>query len=549
VQSTYGFRRKNEKMIAAFFVFLLAGSASAQGDSDGMLLSDYEFASGCGPIASFVALKSLGFSTSLDETAKMCNWKPGKRTTLAEIESGLNTFREIHVSAGHTSPERLVSALSTGKRVAILATRENSEEVNHAMCAVEVQAGKIRFIDYPNLDRNVSVEELPAIWDGAVLIIERRVNWAASIGLFVLALFATGLVLRVWHKSVWLRRNLASVLIFFIAYPFAPFERCYSDDKVCKWEQARQTFNIDFGIIEQNQFIQTSVVIENKLGKDIVLIEPSLSCGCLSVLEKIGKIEAGKDGKMVFSLDTKGKRGNLLQTALIGSPNRDEQLIVNFRAVVRGVWTQPESPILIANFEARESNKTSFEVLSSGYENVKIKSCYASDSWLTSTDYPLFEPPSMQAESVRARRRVVVELPKDIDSKNVGNSSKITLELDCGTGETFQLEVPVRVIRQKDSAFVGNIFFGTIKSSEVERDLRFSKQVAEKLIEVKDLSVSFEHDEISGKIEEIGGELVLRTKFIPNEKTKVGFFSGQAKAINAGKLVFEAKYQGIVYAK
>jgi hypothetical protein len=147
----------------------------------------------------------------------------------------------------------------------------------------------------------------------------------------------------------------------------------------------------------------------------------------------------------------------------------------------------------------------------------------------------------MQAESVRARRRVVVELPKDIDSKNVGNSSKITLELDCGTGETFQLEVPVRVIRQKDRAFVGNIFFGTIKSSEVERDLRFSKQVAEKLIEVKDLSVSFEHDEIS--------ELVLRTKFIPNEKTKVGFFSGQAKAINAGKLVFEAKYQGIVYAK
>ncbi|MDR0603444.1 MAG: hypothetical protein LBG80_03970 [Bacteroidales bacterium] len=54
-----------------------------------------------------------------------------------------------------------------------MASRKNSDETDHAVCAVDVQENDqvIKLIDYPELTQHKLIAELTDAWDGVALVV------------------------------------------------------------------------------------------------------------------------------------------------------------------------------------------------------------------------------------------------------------------------------------------------------------------------------------------------------------------------------------------
>ncbi|NQT17779.1 MAG: hypothetical protein HQ582_33800 [Planctomycetes bacterium] len=149
---------------------------------------DEQYKNACGPVACFVALRSLGVETSLDDVVERCKWEEGKFISLETLEAAVQSYRGIDGHLAQVSPPELCQLLGDDQTVVILVTRKRSEELNHAVCAVAVTDNDqtIRLIDYPELTQERLIAELADAWDGQALVVRRSATYRAldKVGLF-----------------------------------------------------------------------------------------------------------------------------------------------------------------------------------------------------------------------------------------------------------------------------------------------------------------------------------------------------------------------------
>lgn len=171
------------------------------------ILIDGEYRTACGPIAVFCALTALNIDTTLHDTVVACDWSPGNFTTVAQMTAALGLHSEIRSESATLSPDDLSQLLSEAEAAAILITRKNSEDLNHAVCAVRSQDGHFFVLDYPELTDWVPIEELAEIWDGNALIVTRdHEAWYRSIAVCTGGI-AIGLLCLASARTIRQKRN------------------------------------------------------------------------------------------------------------------------------------------------------------------------------------------------------------------------------------------------------------------------------------------------------------------------------------------------------
>ena len=137
------------------------------------VIPDEEYRLACGPIAGLIALESLGVATDLPEIASRCHWVKDKMLPLSDLCNGISSYTGIECKSAQLSPNDLGRLLKDDRTVVILALRKNSEEIDHAVCAVDVQENGqvIHLIDYPELHQKKLIGEIADKWDGAALVV------------------------------------------------------------------------------------------------------------------------------------------------------------------------------------------------------------------------------------------------------------------------------------------------------------------------------------------------------------------------------------------
>lgn len=145
-------------------------------------VEDIECGTACGPIASFVALKSLGIDSSLDEAVKRCRWVKDKFVPLEDLQEALNSYQGIECQLGKISPQQLCELLKDNQTVVILAIRKQTDQIDHAVCAVNVDDNGqvIKLFDYPELYRDVLIGDVTSRWDGHALVVRRSAVYRAA---------------------------------------------------------------------------------------------------------------------------------------------------------------------------------------------------------------------------------------------------------------------------------------------------------------------------------------------------------------------------------
>lgn len=137
------------------------------------VIEDEQYKTACGPIACSVALRSLGVDASLDEVANKCRWEKDRFVPLDTLNRALQSYRGIDCQLAKLSPQELCELLRDDQTVVILATRKNSQAVDHSVCAVAVEDNgqTIRLIDYPELMQQKTLGEIADAWDGVALLV------------------------------------------------------------------------------------------------------------------------------------------------------------------------------------------------------------------------------------------------------------------------------------------------------------------------------------------------------------------------------------------
>jgi hypothetical protein len=136
-------------------------------------VANAHYRTACGPIACFAALRTLGVECSLDELVTKCDWEEGKLIPLSTLEAVIQSYRGIDGQLSQLSPQELCQLLRDDHTVVILATRGDSERVDHAVCAVDATDNDqgITLIDYPEMVQEQTMTELADAWDGAALVV------------------------------------------------------------------------------------------------------------------------------------------------------------------------------------------------------------------------------------------------------------------------------------------------------------------------------------------------------------------------------------------
>jgi AmiR/NasT family two-component response regulator len=89
------------------------------------------------------------------------------------LQNALKSYHGINCQIAKLSPKELCQLLKDDQTVVILASRKNSDETDHAVCAVDVQENDqvIKLIDYPELTQHKLIAELTDAWDGVALVV------------------------------------------------------------------------------------------------------------------------------------------------------------------------------------------------------------------------------------------------------------------------------------------------------------------------------------------------------------------------------------------
>jgi ABC-type bacteriocin/lantibiotic exporter with double-glycine peptidase domain len=179
-------------------------------DSVSEILSDAEYRNACGPTACYVAARTAGCECSLDDVAVLCNWRPGRLTTLGEMVDALRRIGQLDVRAVHVTPRQLIAHVSMPGCSAVLPVRKGDQVTDHAFCVVGYQENRFVVIDYPELVTLWTAEQLSDAWDGQALLIrpQRSRVWTRWFAVFpgvVLGLGVTALMS--YRRAAFTRRT------------------------------------------------------------------------------------------------------------------------------------------------------------------------------------------------------------------------------------------------------------------------------------------------------------------------------------------------------
>lgn len=136
-------------------------------------IASEQYQHACGPISCLVALRSLGLSSSLDALRDDCNWQEGEGVRFSDMQNALQSYRGIDCESVRLNSQQLLALLLDSRTVVILATRRDSDRINHAVCAVSAnkEENSIRICDYPELNQEIGIDEIGDTWDGAALVV------------------------------------------------------------------------------------------------------------------------------------------------------------------------------------------------------------------------------------------------------------------------------------------------------------------------------------------------------------------------------------------
>jgi len=156
----------------------------------------------CGPIATFVALLSIGVDAELTDVASRCKWTEGDFVQGDQIVAALHTFPNTHVRAVRVTLTDVESHLRSGA-AAILFVRRGSTVPNHAICLVGVVGDGFSYVELPGGEQVIARNEIESIWSGEAILVRRSClgqlvcDWPWSAPIFS----TRGYESRVWVKD------------------------------------------------------------------------------------------------------------------------------------------------------------------------------------------------------------------------------------------------------------------------------------------------------------------------------------------------------------
>ena len=530
------------------------------GFEDGMALVDVRYAWACGPIAGYVAARKCGIEITLDELATRCRWKPGQGTSLNRIREALQSTNQLRVTPVIISPDELVATLQERECSVVLAVREESEFINHAVCAVGANEDGVQLVDYPELNKFWRVEDLQYSWDGAALLVERKMSFQESAmavlsGLLILFgfLVAHSLVLKQGRTAKAAALLLPALSVFFSSGLSAE-ELVEKPLQVAQmsWDRSFHVKELDLGNLDSMENRVVEIQITNDLGESISIDSTEASCGCVNIKSVFDSLDRGGTGSLIVEFRTAGKRGQVSQQLQLVSANKNNVFRIELKASIKSMWAVPENVII----EGRSSRVKTSKVPSSSVtvNSVGYGGRLTLDSVQCGSDAfdVQFEPSEIRPDLRGSKQqglalgelRIAMKKGR-IPSSDV--SSVIELRFSNSLEEpTAILTIPVRFRLPLSEESLGRISFGAIRDKSADKEMEFG----ELQVQADQLRFATDHDEISAVVEtSSGGKSTLRVTFERNDATEPGFFKGRLSGTVSGKEVMTVDYFGVILAR
>ncbi|MEM9366988.1 MAG: DUF1573 domain-containing protein [Planctomycetota bacterium] len=241
------------------------------------------------------------------------------------------------------SPAQLIDASSRNDAVALIPVRKFSDTIDHIVCVIGANSDSLEYIDYPEAKVVLSLASLREIWDGEVLLVERRVT-SEAISLWWLWILPLALVGYCIRHSI---RFLAPSAAFFLCLP-----ACAGDGLAYSYELDRSS--VDFGLVSGGSSNECVIVFRNLEKHPIELASGGVSCGCVSLIGLPATVEAGDESRFTVKLKVGFESGPVKQVAVLLAQGR--RISIPVKAIVEGVWLSHQV-IDLGRFSATEGSR------------------------------------------------------------------------------------------------------------------------------------------------------------------------------------------------
>jgi len=285
-------------------------------------LVDGDFATACGPIACFVALRRIGCEANLESLAEQCGWSPGRTTSFRLVAETLSKHG-VRVRPVRISAEQLAEFLDRGDMAAILVIRNPESEIDHVACAVEHDEQFYRIVDYPEISAWIDMTTLMNLWTGEAILVSRPQSMSPSSAVMLgtlPGLFLAFLVVLLARVSKYIVAQTPTALILACLQTAG-----WSCDSVASEQTATlnsnltQMLHFDFPPCEVGHVVEIPVLLKNESSSDIRFERIRPSCGCISVVSHPKILKKGASDNFTIRLDTKAQFGKQKQSLFIES--------------------------------------------------------------------------------------------------------------------------------------------------------------------------------------------------------------------------------------
>lgn len=139
--------------------------------------NEYEYNTLCGPISTYVALRSLGKNPDFESVVLECGWSSNSLTSVDHICKALEKNKMVSAIPQVISFEHLNKQLDTdGVAILITKSKDNRRPTLHALCFTDYDPKRgYQYIDYPTGKKSIKSEQLKKIWTGESILVSHSV--------------------------------------------------------------------------------------------------------------------------------------------------------------------------------------------------------------------------------------------------------------------------------------------------------------------------------------------------------------------------------------
>ena len=325
--------------------------------------------SACGPVASFIALRTLGVDCSLGEVVSRCGYS-GEPVDVKSIYKTLNSFRGIKCTLEKLKNEELLEHLKQNDCVALLLVKKRADIINHVVSLISKQ-GKLSFIDYPHIRKNFDLAEFPQrFWTGDCLMVKRDGPFLLSISFYV---FLACCVLFFYSIAFLLRHTREKKLLgILLVAGLLSYHTCTAfGNNEFNLSQAQKLLTIDLGRIEDKDKVSTEVYIINDTLELLTINNVKVACSsCIKPTSFPDKISPGTKGCFRFDIFTKRMKGRIKSLAILES-DEGKNLGLAFIGFIPCIWSYPDR-FEMGNIVKGNVIQKNNLLLSMGYPDAKI---------------------------------------------------------------------------------------------------------------------------------------------------------------------------------